>query len=112
MKPPAGWKLEALDPGAVARLCRGVDVDAETGCWVWRGYKDHKGYGQIKVGGKVRWAHRFAYVVFNGEIPINLTVHHIDKCRNPSCCNPDHLDLKTRPENTADGNRARRRAMA
>ena len=82
-----------------------------SGCWVWCGYKDKKGYGQIhrlKRGWpQERWVHRMAYRLWRDEeIPRDLEVHHI--CYNCSCCNPDHLVLRTKSWNTADANSKRR----
>lgn len=74
-------------------------------CWRWTGHRDRKGYGQIWHEGMVRWAHRFSYAAFIGEIPPAKTIDHT--CHNPWCVNPAHLRVLTREENTAEGNRRR-----
>ncbi len=48
-------------------------------------------------------AHRFAWFITNGEIPERLCVCH--RCNNESCCNPAHLYLTTREENSKDAKR-------
>lgn len=89
----------------LTRFMRFVDVQP-TGCWLWTGYVDRKGYGQFRLPGRAVWAHRFAYEAMIGELPDGMTVGHMCCC--PSCVNPDHLEPQTRSENTAEGNRRRR----
>lgn len=75
----------------------------ETGCWVWLGQLDHKGYGRltIRVDGKPQamLAHRVAYQLFHGIIlPDDLTLDH--RCLQRRCIHPNHLQPETRPDNT------------
>lgn len=91
-KPP----LEAIR--RLVKKLKGVHVP--NGCWFWTGYKDSKGYGQIKVQGQARWAHRIAYAHWKGPIPEGETVQH--GCFNPSCCNPAHLALMSRSANSSE----------
>lgn len=69
-------------------------------CWNWLGYKRVTGHGQVKVYGKNEDTHRYAYRLTKGEIPEGLVVRH--KCDNPSCCNPNHLEVGTHQDNVAD----------
>lgn len=46
----------------------------ESGCWIWMGAIDSKGYGGIKVNGKQMSAHRRSWVIANGDIPSGLHV--------------------------------------
>ena len=74
------------------------DVDPETGCWVWRLYKDKLGYGYCHVAKDIsKMAHRVSLTVARGPIPDGLEVDHL--CRNTSCVNPDHLEAVTQREN-------------
>lgn len=72
-------------------------------CTVWAKARSSKGYGKVKVGGRVLLAHRVAYCRANG-----LTIEEIDgqvvrhTCDNPPCVNPDHLELGTQVDNVKD----------
>lgn len=68
-------------------------------CWEWVGYTVH-GYGRLNVEGRPEMAHRLAWRLERGEIPVGLFVLH--KCDNPGCCNPEHLYLGTQAENMRD----------
>lgn len=74
-------------------------------CRILDGYKDPKGYGQVRMGRRMHWAHRVFYCLFIGPVPYGLTVHH--RCLNPSCVEVSHLELRTIASNTAEANRRR-----
>lgn len=65
--------------------------NAVTGCWEWIGARDSRGYGNVKVSGHVRKAHRAVYELLRGPISEALECDHL--CRVPWCVNPDHLEL-------------------
>lgn len=70
-------------------------------CWEWMAARDPNGYGRI--GGKrprAELAHRVAYRLTRGDIPLGLHVCH--SCDNPPCCNPNHLFLGTDLDNNRD----------
>jgi hypothetical protein len=69
-------------------------------CWEWAAYKNKKGYGQIKIQGKVLGAHRVSWLLAVGEIEAGLCVLHT--CDNPKCVRPDHLFLGTNADNVDD----------
>lgn len=66
-------------------------------CWMWEGTLT-KGYGAIRVGRKMKYAHRVVYELLVGPILEGLTIDHL--CRVPACINPDHLEPVTIGENT------------
>lgn len=74
-------------------------------CWLFAGYKNTIGYGQIfyTVDGKTKYqyAHRVSYETFNGPIPDGLAIDHLCSIRH--CINPSHLEAVTLRENTLRG---------
>jgi hypothetical protein len=81
-------------------------VDTDTGCWVWNGRVNRKGYGILHVarpGYRARdeYAHRWMYEQHVGPIPEGLVLDHL--CRNPPCVNPEHVELVTHVENLRRG---------
>jgi len=72
----------------------------DNGCWEWTSSKNPNGYGLVYAWGKTRIAHRTAYELFVGPIPLGLCVLH--DCDNPSCVNYEHLKLGTFRENNIE----------
>ena len=72
-------------------------VDKSGDCWTWTAVKDKSGYGQFRLDGQMRRAHRVAYQLSVGEVPDGMLIDHI--CHQPSCVNPEHLRPVTRKEN-------------
>ncbi|WP_425602117.1 HNH endonuclease [Stenotrophomonas geniculata] len=72
----------------------------ESGCWIWLGGWDRRGYG--KTGGNARSikAHRLFFERFNGPIETGLIICH--KCDTPACVNPSHLYQGTHQDNADD----------
>jgi hypothetical protein len=76
-------------------------IKHSSGCWLWAGYINKKGYGQLGFEGKICRAHRVSYEFFVGPLIQGLVIDHL--CNNPSCVNPFHLNQTTNKENVARG---------
>lgn len=108
-RPPKFTSIRA-SPSDIIRLLRKLQVN-EHGCWIFKGYRDEKGYGQFKIKKRAYWAHRVAYAIFKGDIPDGMTVDHHPPTCQPACCNPHHLQLLSIADNAAKGNRERADAI-
>jgi len=78
-------------------------VDCSAGseaCWPWTKARDRAGYGRLRYDGRMVSAHRRAYELGIGPIPVGLDVCHT--CDNPPCCNPAHLWAGTARDNLRD----------
>jgi hypothetical protein len=89
----------------VERFEAKIEPEPNSGCWIWLGCRDKAGYGRVSVKGlsnlDVENAHRVAYELFRGSIPIGHVIDHL--CRNKWCVNPAHLDAVPQRLNLARG---------
>jgi hypothetical protein len=72
------------------------------GCWQWTG-TSWAGYGRMwddRTKAMVN-VHRIAYELFIGPIPPGHEIDHL--CRNPGCCNPEHLEAVNHQTNIKRG---------
>lgn len=74
-------------------------VDQSSSCWPWLGCTSKTGFGVVKVKGVVKSAHRVAFELVNGPIPIGHQIRQ--SCENRACCNPAHL-IAVPPKLSAD----------
>lgn len=74
--------------------------DEITGCWNCTSHTGNRGYPMVKRDGKRIYLSRFMYINNVGEIPDSMQIRH--KCDNPSCINPDHLEIGTIADNMHD----------
>lgn len=88
-----------------------ITVDPTSGCHIWTGAKNARGYGQFSVrrakdekrtsrwGNKRVIAHKWLFELIHGLVPDGYEVDH--KCVNCSCVNLAHLQLLTKAQNLA-----------
>ena len=77
--------------------------EPNTGCLLWTGATDRRGYGKIGLGGhygRTEQTHRVVWACMHGVIPPGLCVLH--RCDTPACVNAAHLFLGTKKDNTQD----------
>jgi hypothetical protein len=81
------------------------------GCIEWQGWRNEKGYGRMKIGGRVWFTHRIAWILANQRMlqPTDIVMH---SCDNPRCCNPEHLIVGDIRTNNADRDQKGRRGRA
>lgn len=100
---PRSPETNPLSRSDIRRFLGKVRVGDE--CWNWQAAKVATGYGQFWWRGKMRSAHRMAWLILVGPFPDGLEVDHL--CRNTSCVRPDHLEWVTHQENTRRSNGAK-----
>ena len=58
-------------------------------CWIWKGTLGALGFGRFRINRKNYVAHRYVWILINGDISSTTMVLH--KCKNNLCVNPEHL---------------------
>lgn len=71
-------------------------VEKTSSCWLWTAARTD-GYGRLGN----EYAHRVAYRMLVGPIPLGLQLDHL--CRVRHCVNPAHLEPVTQRENVLRG---------
>jgi len=70
------------------------------GCWLWTGYTNSCGYGQMGIFKKKYQAHRISWFIHKGAVSEGKQLNHT--CDVSLCCNPEHLYEGTVSENMQD----------
>ena len=86
----------AMETRFWSKVHRGTDDE----CWEWTAARMSGGYGEFGMHGSVLGAHRVAWGLIHGKIPIGLVVRHT--CRLRHCVNPAHMELGPHTENMRD----------
>lgn len=73
----------------------------DTGCRLWGGRLNGKGYGLFKAAGQYHMAHRLAFAL-GKRTPLPGVVMVCHRCDTPACCEPQHLFLGLAADNNAD----------
>lgn len=81
-----------------SRMISKTAVNAVSGCHVWIGAKNSRGYGVIWFEGSLELAHRVAFFLSNQRWPAKeLVIDHV--CENKQCVNSRHLRELTNSQN-------------
>lgn len=81
-------KKKMTDDEMAQFIIDNIDLDQETGCWIWQKAVDSAGYGQIGYQGRLWSVHRLTYKLFVGELIPGMDIDHIS-CENKRCCSPE-----------------------
>lgn len=73
---------------------------AKSGCWLWRRARMGEGYGMLRIGRALHYAHRAVYRLFHGRIPKRALICHT--CDTPACLRPGHLYAGSNSTNMRD----------
>lgn len=93
------WRTETAEQ----RFDRQTIPVTESGCVLWVGTTNQKGYGRFWCDQKKALvsAHRFAYERERGPIPEGLTIDHL--CRVTGCVRVEHLEVVDNRTNVLRG---------
>ena len=86
---------------SVERFLAFVMPVTESGCWIWTGSCDRKGYGRFTLPGHSSLAHRISFELYKSVIPFNMCLDHL--CHVRCCVNPDHLQIVGHKETVTQG---------
>lgn len=89
-----------ITPTDIERFRAKASLNPATGCLLWDGWLQGNGYGRFSVNGKNRFAHRIAWEIAHGPVPVGMFVCH--RCDTPCCVEHTHLFLSSARGNMAD----------
>lgn len=86
---------------SLEEILRERSEDQPNGCRIWTGGTTDRGYGRVSVCGVYVRVHRAAFEIANAvTLTPAIPVHHT--CANRLCIKPEHLQVVTPAENTAE----------
>lgn len=84
--------------------------DTATGCLLWLGAHDAKGYGRVRFRGRLVRVHRLAWqLARRRSVPAGRLIAH--RCDRPPCLEPQHLRSSTHLQNMAEARERGRLAI-
>lgn len=108
---PSNNVYNFLDPRVPDHVWDKITPCPMSGCWLFFGALVKGGYGNLKIRGVNKRAHRYVWRMLRGRWPRKMLDH---KCRQRCCVNPAHLRDVCNRTNTLAGEgptaRAYRRA--
>jgi hypothetical protein len=87
-----------MDSDDEARFWSKVARAGDDECWLWTAGCFWDGYGQFKLKGKQKKAHRLSLAMSEGYSTQNV----LHSCNNPKCVNPKHLRYGSQVDNMSD----------
>jgi hypothetical protein len=95
-------KFITLEQKDIVRFMSYVQVDNDSGAWLWTGGKTASGYGAFWLNGSTVSAHRVSWTIKHGDIPPGLFVCHKHEHLGRHNVNPVHLFLGSGFDNMRD----------
>lgn len=83
--------------GLLDRVRLRSEPEPNSGCWLWTGATNQRGYAKMSWQGRVEYATRALLGLQPGD---GKVARH--RCDVPSCVNPDHIEAGTFDENMQD----------
>lgn len=71
-----------------------------SGCRLWFGLLNEKGYGRVNINGRMIKVHRLRWELDHGPIPFDVNICH--RCDVRCCIEPLHLFAGLQADNVAD----------
>ena len=91
---------------SIDRVMSRIQMDPNTGCWLWEGACNGNGYAVMSVDGKIVGVHRWLLEQTTG--PMRPDQHACHKCDTTNCVNPQHMFAGSAADNARDRERKHR----